>query len=217
MVSINVCDIDEMLPENMEQLMSVMSEEQKNKVMRYRFEGDRQRCLIGLALTGMIFGKKPCELKTVFGKHEKPFVTNGGGIHYNLSHSGRYVVIASGCSSLGIDVEKAGRVKKNIARRLFSPRENVEYRRNCENDGSFFCRMWTLKESYIKYDGRGLFLPLNSFSILQNGVGFYMEDSRLKFRQFDMPDGYIMSVCSEEEIDSKWNRVSVAHLCEKFK
>ena len=216
MVCINVCSIDEITDENMEILLSVMSEEQKEKIMHYRFEGDRHRCLIGLALTGMVFGKRPCELKTVLGEHEKPFVMNGGGIHYNLSHSGKYVAIASGGSSLGIDIEKAGRIKNNIAKRFFSPRENIEYRRYSEKDGDFFCRMWTLKESYIKYDGRGLTLPLNSFSILPKGGGYYMEDSRLKFRQFDMPDGYIMSVCSEEEIESAWNSVSVKRLCENF-
>ena len=217
MVRINVCDIEEINNNNMELLMSVLSDEQKGKVLRYRCEGDRQRCLIGLALTGMVFGKRPCELKMVLGQHEKPFVMNGGGVHYNLSHSGRYVVIASGGSSLGIDVEKVGRVKKNIAKRLFSPRENVEYRRYRETDGDFFCRMWTLKECYIKYDGRGLTLPLNSFSILPKGEGYYMEDSRLKFRQFDMPDGYIMSVCSEEEIENSWQKVNVERLCGKFK
>ena len=216
MVRIRVCDIEEMTADNMALLLSVLSEKQKDKVLRYRCREDRNRCLIGLALTGMVFGMRPSELKTVLGEHEKPFISNGKGQHYNLSHSGQYVVIGCGGSSLGIDVEKAGRVKKSIAKRLFSPRENVEYRRYCEKDGDFFCRMWTLKESYIKYDGRGLSLPLNSFSILPKGGGYYMEDSRLKFRQFDMPEGYIMSVCSEEEIDSKWEKVSIERLCENF-
>ena len=216
LVKIYVCDIESSSSENIQSLMSALSKEQKDKVTRYRFEQDRHRCIIGLALTGMVFGMSPYELKTSFGEHEKPFIENGGGIHYNLSHSGRYVVIASGDSSLGIDIEKTGRIKGNIAKRFFSPREYLEYVKYSAWDKDYFCRMWTLKESYIKYDGRGLFLPLNSFSILQGGSGFYMVDSPLKFRQFDIPGGYIMSVCSHEEIDCRWEPVSVDSLCELF-
>ena len=68
---------------------------------------------------------------------------------------------------MGCDLERIGRLRLDLAERFFCReeyeavlmRETEEERRDC------FFRYWVLKESFIKATGRGMALPLNSFSI----------------------------------------------------
>ncbi len=59
----------------------------------------------------------------VKGEHGKPHIT-GHPIHYNISHSGQYVVLVVADSEVGVDVqEKKGRRLSAMAKRFFSEEE----------------------------------------------------------------------------------------------
>jgi 4'-phosphopantetheinyl transferase len=122
-----------------------------------------------------------------YGENGKPYLTDGEGVHFNLSHSGRWVVIAYGATPVGVDVQE---LRANglevIARRFFTADERTYAQRDAE---SFF-RIWTGKESYIKYLGAGLKTPLNSFSVLEDlGVNLFTE--RL--------DNACLTLCTQED------------------
>ena len=86
---------------------------------------------------------------------------------FNLSHTDGFAVCVAGrVRQLGVDVENMSRKTSHeeLAKRFFAPAEH-EYLRtlppNLQRDAFF--RIWTLKEAYIKADGRGLSIPLDSF------------------------------------------------------
>ncbi len=83
-------------------------------------------------------------------------------LQFNLSHSGdRLVVAAAWDRPLGVDVERLRPVPRMtaLARRCFAPPELEAWQGlpAAARQRAFF-RFWTLKEAFVKADGRGLAL-----------------------------------------------------------
>ena len=101
----------------------------------------------------------------------KPYFPDYPWIHFNLSHTRGFVCCALSETEVGVDVERR-RPQKYQERILgrFSEEEQRLWRAapSSERERLFF-RMWVLKESYVKADGRGLRIPLDSFSVLPGG------------------------------------------------
>lgn len=87
------------------------------------------------------------------------------GVYFNISHSGKYVVCAVGDSEMGIDVQKEVMLKEEellqLCNRFFT---EFEFRslQSSKNRIDYFHKLWTLKESYIKYLGTGMYCRLNT-------------------------------------------------------
>ena len=67
----------------------------------------------------------------------------------------------------GCDIEEIQEADMALAEKFFSPGEYAYLAaqpKGRERDRAF-CRIWTLKESFLKAVGAGLFLPLDSFEI----------------------------------------------------
>ena len=114
-------------------------------------------------------------LKKKFDIGEEPFLLPGGKpvfrdraeLHFSISHAGNVVVLAFGDRPSGVDVEYVKRADMKVAKRFFG-QEEYEYilgRAEAERPDAF-CRIWTGKEAVVKASGRGLSMPLDSFSVL---------------------------------------------------
>ena len=138
----------------------------------------------------------------------KPFFPAYPDFHYNISHSGDYVVCAYSAQPIGIDIQqipdKARRVS-SIAGHFFSDREvaalqdlpDFEMRR-------LFTRFWTSRESYIKLTGRGLAEPFKSFYPDLSAGRIYSDNERgreIYITECKAPEGYCMSTCSYTPIE----------------
>ena len=109
------------------------------------------------------------------GEHGKPDFTKASGWHYNLSHSGEYVMLGIADSAIGVDIQEIKGIKSGLADRFFHTDEK-EYldrikRSNAKGIDSdeylqAFFRIWCLKESYVKYTGMGLGQGLDTFTVL---------------------------------------------------
>lgn len=100
----------------------------------------------------------------------KPFLSRGGRrlpLHVNNSDTVGWVAWAfTRTGPLGCDVERMGEVEENVAGEVFAPEELAAWSSRDEVGRRLdFHRLWTLKESVLKADGRGLHLPLQSFRI----------------------------------------------------
>lgn len=69
--------------------------------------------------------------------------------------------------NVGIDIEKVSEIEALKLANEFFQRKNFYDISNMNSDEqiNYFYDLWTLKESYIKTIGKGLYIPLNSFSI----------------------------------------------------
>ena len=95
----------------------------------------------------------------------KPFLSECRDIYVNLSHSGPYAACAVGDGPVGVDVEawrKRSRWEGIIKKLHPGEREDLWKTGEAEREKQFV-NLWVLKESFLKAEGKGLRLPLDSF------------------------------------------------------
>ena len=63
-----------------------------------------------------------------------------------------------------------------------------------EQGPEMFTRIWARKESYLKFTGQGIRVPLNSFEVLPGE-----QTLPVFFQEFTL-EGYRIALCSEEEM-----------------
>lgn len=184
-------DISELEPDY-PALYAAASAERRQRADRYRRKEDALRCLAAGALLQHALGT--ADYTVAKGPFGKPYIKGNNSFHYNLSHSGNWVVIACGDTEVGIDVEKicmdAG--KEDIARRYFTPDEQAYVFDTKELAPQRFFEVWTGKESYLKYLGTGMQRNLDSFSI------FSLEPEVQLYRRI-LPGGYSLTLCTADD------------------
>jgi len=159
----------------------------KRRADRYLRQDDKIRCVTADALLQMVLGTESYEIeKNEFGK---PYLKDSADFYFNLSHSGRYVVIAWGDTEMGVDVQQheADTRTDILGARFFAPDEMDYAHRNPQR----FYEIWTKKESYVKYIGKGLHRDLRSFSVLTPEPG-------IRYLYQTLEGGYSLSLCTVE-------------------
>lgn len=208
MVDAYILKIDKaMEKEDFSRLLNCVSEEKRERILRFhRFE-DAQRTLLGDVLSRYALCKR-FNLQNkdlVFGVNEygKPLLPGFQDVHFNISHSGPWVVCAVDDQPVGIDVEIIKPMDFKIAERFFSKDEYRSLMNQPEEKKlHYFYRLWTLKESYIKAEGKGLSIPLDSFSMnigsdvitvtVDSGTGSYC------FTQSFLDDTSVYAICTSD-------------------
>ena len=192
MIHIACFDISQLDRTAYETLYALASPERQARANGYRRQEDAYRCIAAEALLRHAAGtaSNPAILRDPNGK---PRINDRENFHFNLSHSGRWVVISWGGSEVGIDVEQP---RENtdflkITRRHFTPEEQAYVFQSPDEQSRRFLEIWTKKECYLKYLGTGLTHPLNTFSTLS------LPD--LFCHTLHLRDGSCLSLCTPEK------------------
>lgn len=218
--------IDAVDPSLAERLIGGLPPDMQGKVRRYRHEDDRLRSLTGGMLAQVyaaerwgLFGKRFAPIRS---RYEKPILV-GHPFHYNVSHSGVWVVSAfAEHAAVGIDVEKIRPIDIELSDCFFSKKETFNLRLQPEPlQLSYFYKLWTLKESYIKAKGEGLSIPLDTFSFVLNEerIDFQStgDSGNWYFCQYDLDEGYETAICaSRREFPEHIEIVAWLDLAERF-
>jgi 4'-phosphopantetheinyl transferase len=197
---------------------SCISNEKLKRINKYHYIEDAKRTLYGdIFIRHLItqnFRLSNDELIFSYNNFGKPFLLNYPNYHYNISHSGNWVVCATSYSSIGIDIEEIKPITLDMAKRFFSSHEyKVLFQKSSNKQLDYFYKIWTLKECYIKYIGKGLSIPLDSFSfkIANNNIGLIGIQSRnLFFNSYDIFKTYKLSICAEEQ--PAFDKISVVDI-----
>lgn len=170
--------------------------DRKRRADRYLRREDGLRCLAAGALLRSTVERElgRSEFTVITDPCGKPRIAGQTDFHFNLSHSGNRVVIAYGDSPVGVDVQqmRMDTGKENLAKRFFTKEEQIYVFEQPELSEARFYRVWTGKESYLKYLGIGLRKSLDSFSI------FSPEISPMLNVQY-LADGYCVSLCAGDD------------------
>jgi len=157
------------------------------KVNSFKYPADQQRSLMADLMVRLYYHQKlKLALKDIeyeYGVHEKPVLKGYGNEYFNISHSGRHVVVAFSDHNVGVDVEAIKKDRRKIAQRFFTESE-IEDMNSMGGEGEqirYFYQLWTLKESYMKAIGDGMTMSLSSFAFNQKEAEF-----QLLFSKYDM-------------------------------
>lgn len=140
--------------------------------------------------------KCPEILKDEMGK---PYL-EGNGLHFNVSHSGEYLAIAISEQPVGIDIQETKIIKEGMYRKVVQPQEQQLIGKERQKD---FLRLWTLKESFVKAEGRGLRISMKEYYFeKEKGHYFVNYGGQRAAWTFNIEEtlieGYFISVCSLE-------------------
>ncbi len=202
-----VSDCDNVPKGQYSQLLAMVSAERKARAERFlRFE-DSCRSVIAEALLVYtlrhVAGLELSKVTLAENQWKKPVIQEHDDVHFNITHSGKWVMCIVDAFEAGIDVEKVKRVDFGIVQRFFSIREQELFNR-CTTDEerlNCFSTLWVLKESYIKAIGRGLNCPLDSFSVIpdvHNNVILERNDPALPdkyLKLYPIGDSYKCAAC----------------------
>lgn len=153
-----------------------LSEEERERAGRFRFERDRRSYRVSHACKRLILsryvGLSPARLNFTKGQWGKPALcqqTMPSGVYFNLSHSrGVTLVAVGGRDHVGADVEalQTEERMKPIFDRFASDRERKIWSGVAWPDvAQSLSGWWVSKEAFIKSVARGLSLPLADFTV----------------------------------------------------
>ena len=181
-----------------EEKLNDMDENRLGKIRQLKRTDDKLRSLGAGLLISFIKKKYAIQEKIVVDKFGKPYFEKGL-LHFNLSHSGNYVIAAVSKYDIGIDIQRVRADKHRIAEKNFLP-EECAYINAVEDEHvrqQRFCEIWTVKEAYLKEKGIGLRKPLNSFEVeLSGDAPKIVGEEALRVVQFRIDQKYIVSVCA---------------------
>lgn len=211
-------DIDSLIP--------IISEEKKTRVERFILKEDKNRCILGEVLVRFVlwnyFNYNLCDIKFKYNEYRKPILYDNEDIHFNISHSGDWIVCGISDRPIGIDVEFITKDVDGIAQRFFVEEENTYINKQLPTKQyDAFFKIWTLKESYIKCIGKGLSIPLNTFyfKISEKNISFYKNEKlncSYLFQSKRISDDYYLGLCTEKRDGKMWdgaiNYISVQQL-----
>ncbi|MCL2820437.1 MAG: 4'-phosphopantetheinyl transferase superfamily protein [Oscillospiraceae bacterium] len=118
-----------------------------------------------------------------FVNHKKPILPEFPGIFFNLSHTKNTAACAISYTDVGVDVEYVRPVSDKLAKRVLTKNEYKDFIASSNKD-EYFCKIWTIKESFLKKTGDGITKELSDISAAE-----------LEEIQTYKGDDYFCSVC----------------------
>ena len=175
----------------------------QQKISRLKKKEDRIRTLAGHAIVKIMLAE---ELKK--DPRDLPFRTNeygkremeGGGRQFNISHSGSFIVAAIGKKPVGIDIERNEQRDFRFFKAIWGEGQHAHFELN---DCRSFYKVWTAKESYVKYLGSGLYRDLEQIIVHRDGT--IVEQGKatgMTVRHIAIHPDYTCAVCSKERLQT---------------
>ncbi|EMB87565.1 4'-phosphopantetheinyl transferase superfamily protein [Streptococcus mutans] len=193
-----------------------------NKIPSYRLRSkngsDIQRSINSLKLlkAGLYkFGIDLLKEDLVYNEFGKPNLKRKG-IFYSISHSGKYITCAISNKTVGIDIQQHVEKFEEIIY-FFSPSEkkylaSISLHKILIKE---FFKIWTVKESYVKFLGKGLYKELDSFSLFLDKKKI-IERNRvvegILYKNFSISEEYTMSIVASSDDNYEIRYVDIKNL-----
>lgn len=181
---------------------TVLPQNIKDRAFRFRRWQDRQAFILGRLLIwqGLQHYKydDDCLSRLQANQYGKPYID--GPIYFNLSHSGRYVVCVFSTAETGIDIEEMVPTDIHDFNSFFSEQEKKQIH-SAPQPLKAFLRLWTIKESVIKAEGKGLSIPLQQLDTSRQG-SVQLEGENWHIKEISLFKGYCCAIASKSTLSS---------------
>jgi 4'-phosphopantetheinyl transferase len=193
---------------------ALLSEEERARAAAFAFEADRTRYVTAHAalrvLLARALGRTPADLRFERSSLGKPYVADTG-IHFNLSHSGRYALIGM-ChgSEIGVDTEFIPTTVdwRELAERYFAAEERAWLAAAPpDQHSSRFFRLWTVKEAFLKATGEGLGRPLAAIVVtFRPGEGPTLSEGEWQAGELALAPDHAAAAVVRHGIGIRWHQ-----------
>lgn len=172
---------------------NIMPKERQDKISKYIYLKDKKLSLgAGLLLYN---GLKKLNIQgdIIYNKNGKPYLLNHQ-IYFNISHFHDLVVCVFSDKEVGVDIASNLSFDEQIIKNIYND-EEIEYIKN--KDNIWYTKLWTMKESFMKYLGEGILLAPKTIHIdlarnrIKNNNKVYLTNIIL--------EDYSLTICSEYE------------------
>ena len=170
---VNYLNVSNINADDMYILYDAASDERKQKSKIYKRKIDADICICSESLlkytikeiTGKSLIKKDISIAYEYNEFGKPYLKSNN-LFFNISHSSEWIAVVCDLAEVGIDIERIRPAEPRMICRLFSD-EEIGYINSglCSERHRRFTKLWTIKESYVKYIGTGLLTSLKSFRV----------------------------------------------------
>lgn len=187
-------------------MLEKLTEKEREKVLRFRFEADRIRSAAGICMIKGAAAKAfPGEDLTIsVTEHGKPYIADHTGYEFNLSHSGRLIVLATDSNPAGIDVEQIETKDWRIFHRYLTGSEMTMIENSSDPCARFF-EVWTIREAFAKEEGLGLAMLDRDFTVDYESCRIFYEGKVLRFSSIGYKaseERYMITICSPEPTEN---------------
>lgn len=130
-----------------------------------------------------------------FGPYGKPCFSAAPQLHFNITHSGAYWMCAFSRQPVGLDLQQhQDSPREKLSRRFFHPREDAYL----SQEGYLpFFDLWSAKESYVKFSGRGITGELEDFSVVDED-GSFPAVPGVHLQLLPWKEGYSLCLCTPQ-------------------
>lgn len=132
--------------------------EKQQRILCQRIKQNADTMVIGGALARYMLWKEFCipwDAHIAYGEFGKPCLSDYPDVHFNISHSGRYVACVVCNKSVGVDVQEITSYRPDVATKVCSNVELTQIEAS-GNQAAEFTKIWTIKEAYLKMLGLGI-------------------------------------------------------------
>jgi len=142
-------------------LANFLNSTEINRVERFHKEIDGNRFIIYRSILKLILAAyTKLDVKNIcfdYHSNKKPYLASHPWLHFNISHSEDYAIIAVSRKKVGIDVEFMSEDFNfnDILPDIFNENEILSIQ-NAANKKNAFYNLWTRKEAFVKALGKGI-------------------------------------------------------------
>ncbi|QUI23826.1 4'-phosphopantetheinyl transferase superfamily protein [Vallitalea pronyensis] len=196
-------DFSAVNPDDIDYLCQQVSIERCEKAKRYKRTIDQIMSLTAYALLtyglylehGIVLSPHDTFVKNA---HGKPCLKEHPHVNFNMSHCEKGVVCAiQKNTAVGIDIQNTVSYDEGLIDYVCSKGEKKRVT-SAANPELYFTRLWSLKESYVKYHGTGINRQIFDLDFSKYEAN-YFDLYSCKFSIFPKND-YTISVCSDSYV-----------------
>ena len=208
-VDIWICEINK--HENLLQFDGYLSNEEKLKSSKFKFQGDKNHFIITHVFLRIILSKyletEASLLEFKYGENNKPYLGQcSSKCSFNISKTKDLAVVAIGTSGkVGVDIE---RIEPDfdyseIIVNYFSQKEQESIKSSLENIANTqFFYLWTRKEALVKALGVGLDCDLKEMEVVDEKVVLQGQrgalSSSFNLSSFILDTQYVLSIARDD-------------------
>jgi len=185
----------------------LLSKSEQTRANKYFHAKDRDLSIVSHAIKRVIISKltNTPALSLVFEKNAlgKPSCTLENSTFFNISHSGKFAVVAFNLNkTIGVDIEfPRDNDYQSMADACLNEKELHEYK-NTNYSKQYFITRWTQKEALTKMNGSGLNSDFNKLVICStkiDNIYYSMSLGKKAFLQTIPIEQGFLSICQESE------------------